>query len=632
VADFSPPTANEVPNDPSNCDKTGLLNGPRPFAFTEPFTDLQPTGNYALGDPYLDCNVNGRWDGNLLGGGAATPRFFTKVADPVTARALVVSNGRRTIAVEVVDQEGLFNVYQQEIRDRVAADGVHLSNVFISANHDESAPDSLGLGGVTPATSGVNDYSLQYMIARSAQAIEQAYRNRRPATIRYAETLEPSNLRQCWSSYPFVDDQRIPVLQAVGRNGRTIVTLASVSQHAETLGFNAGTPTLDAENTWVSADWINFFRRSVEHRFGGVAIDMAGTVGSVESPEVYGSAISRTPQQEIDASHPAGCRTEFETPQGPDVAGTHHTPLGYTGETQAFGDDIAGAVIHALSSGQATPSATNTIWGARATVCVPLNNVLFAAAATIGVFAHRPGYSSDCGVEFPVAPNGTTQGTSLLSDVAAFRIGDGEFIALPGEVFPFTYLGSFLGPQDMPDPSAAMTPMLMPHLHTPFRFVDGLAEDMLGYIFPPGNAVGIPSATNPNPSDTDRFGCNHSDDAEATGPDTGAIVGQRLIGLLDAHGGPPETELTGRYVLPGGALSRSPLGTPESLKCNSDQAFKAAGPAVAVEINGGRVVRPTAWMSLSGRPQSRPDRDTRGYFGAKGRRVWLNVYPDMAPQ
>jgi hypothetical protein len=55
------------------------------------------------GDPYVDCNGNGRWDGNLLGGGADTPRFYAKVADPVGARALVVSNGRKTIAVEVLD-------------------------------------------------------------------------------------------------------------------------------------------------------------------------------------------------------------------------------------------------------------------------------------------------------------------------------------------------------------------------------------------------------------------------------------------------------------------------------------------------------------------------------------------------
>jgi hypothetical protein len=34
-------------------------------------------------------------------------------------------------------------------------------------------------------------------------------------------------------------------------------------------------------------------------------------------------------------------------------------------------------------------------------------------------------------------------------------------------------------------------------------------------------------------------------------------------------------------------------------------------------------------MSLSGLPQRAPDRDTRGYFDAQGRRVWLDVFPPL---
>jgi hypothetical protein len=34
-------------------------------------------------------------------------------------------------------------------------------------------------------------------------------------------------------------------------------------------------------------------------------------------------------------------------------------------------------------------------------------------------------------------------------------------------------------------------------------------------------------------------------------------------------------------------------------------------------------------MSLSGLPQTAPDRDTRGYFDARGQRVWVDVFPDV---
>ena len=188
VGDFTPPPAGRLPHDPSDCATTpeqrATYNGARPFAFEEPYQDLQHSGHFDGGDPYLDCNGNGRWEGNLLGGGADTPRFFTRVADPVGARAIVVSNGRRTIAVEVVDQEGLFNFYQDQIRALVSRAGVHLDGIFISATHDESAPDTLGLSGINPFTSGVNSYFADFLVRRSARAIVRAYRSMRPASIR----------------------------------------------------------------------------------------------------------------------------------------------------------------------------------------------------------------------------------------------------------------------------------------------------------------------------------------------------------------------------------------------------------------------------------------------------------------
>jgi hypothetical protein len=511
----------------------------------------------------------------------------------------------------------------------VRADGYRLGGIFISATHDESAPDSLGLGGVNQTTSGVDNYWVDYLVDQSARAIERAYRAMRPAKIRYTEVLEPRNVRQCCSSYPFVDDQHVPVLEAVDRRGKAIVTLASVSQHDETLGFNGGTPQLDAQNQWVSADWIAFFRSALQRRLGGVAIEMAGSVGSVESPEVYARTISRTPQQFVDASHPAGCRTLFRVGPGLDLTGQQHVPLGYFGETRAFGQDMAAPIIRELRSGAYHYSASRTIWGARANICVPLQNVLFSLGASVGVFAQRPGYNSDCTLASPVLPNGSSAGQALRSEVAAFRIGDGEFISIPGEAFPFTYLRSFLGPQDMQTPGDPLPPWLIPHMHAPYRFIDGLGEDMLGYIFPAGNAVGIPSATNFNPADTDRFGCAHSDDSESTSADAANIIGDALVRLLDKNGGAPEEVVAGRYVLAGHRLSRDPLGGPE-LKCEGSVRFAAARrPAGAVELASGRVVHPRVWMSLSGLPQRRPDRDTRGYFDPRGNRVWLDVFPDV---
>ena len=534
---ITPPPFGSVHDDPADCAAVAgsvPLDGPRRFAYEEPYADQAGVGTYQLGDPFADCNGNSRWDGILLGGGSDTPRFATTVADPVTARALVVSNGHSTIAVEVLDQEGLFNVYQERIRAKVRADGYHLDGIFISATHDESAPDTLGISGVNQVTSGVDAYYVDFLVQRSAKAIEAAYDALRPARIKYAEAIEPANLRQCFSSYPFVDDQLMPSLQAVATNGRVIATLGDVSQHTETLGFNPDA----AQKLWISSDWSHFFRTELERRFGGVAIQMAGSVGSNETPQVFSGPISRVPQRFVDADHPAGCRTLFD-------ANGATVPTGYDQETKTLGKQLGRAVGDALA-GSGEWSATNTIWGERRSICIELTNTLFIFGARLGVFSGRSGYDENCTIEHPPAPNGATSGSELQSQVAAFRIGDGEFVSEPGEVFPFTFLGSFLGPQDMPFPQYPLPPWVTPHMHQRYRFVDGLAEDMLGYIFPRGNGVGV--IGEPNAVDgPDRFGCGHSDDSESTSSQAADVVGRALVAVLNEAEGAPE-KFSRRYV------------------------------------------------------------------------------------
>jgi len=164
-------------------------------------------------------------------------------------------------------------------------------------------------------------------------------------------------------------------------------------------------------------------------------------------------------------------------------------------------------------------------------------------------------------------------------------------------------------------------------MHTPFRFVDGLGEDMVGYIFPQGNGVGVPGEDSGG-SDTDRFGCGHSDDSEAASSQTADIGGKALVDILDTKFGKPERVVHGRYVLPDGARSRDPLGGPE-IKCDVDTEFDFAGRAKRIWIPGRGTLNPAAWMSLDGRRQGKPTRDTRGYFTKRGERVWLDVFKPL---
>lgn len=125
------------------------------------------------------------------------------------------------------------------------------------------------------------------------------------------------------------------------------------------------------------------------------------------------------------------------------AAGTA-VPTGYLRETRLLGEELAQAVTTAVSR-HATWSCSATLWSASAPVCIPLNSVLFIAAAAAGVFATRPIHLPGCRAVVPLARTGSGVGHSLLTDVGSYQIDDGGFLQLTGEVFPFTYLRRFPG-------------------------------------------------------------------------------------------------------------------------------------------------------------------------------------------
>ena len=104
--------------------------------------------------------------GTASSSAAAATRRGSRRRSPTASRRGRSSsrNDQQTIAVEVLDQEGLFNIYQAAHPREGAADGYHLDGIFISATHDESAPDTLGISGVDQTTSGVDAYYVDFLV------------------------------------------------------------------------------------------------------------------------------------------------------------------------------------------------------------------------------------------------------------------------------------------------------------------------------------------------------------------------------------------------------------------------------------------------------------------------------------
>lgn len=602
-----------VAKTPRGTTAKAYFNGIRRFAFEDlyhvdpgsPPDEYDPLAQDGAGEPF--CKLDGkpfrvpeyghvidpstRYEGIYLAGGDGQNRTAKAIlpADPLGAEAIVFRHGSTRVALVSLDSIGTFNADFQRIRDLVARQRPDLARIkiVISSTHDESAPDPLGIWGPTQTTTGVDHLYVDWEVGRVARAIEQAANRLRPAQLKIGEALDPNNFLPCFSSYPYLADRHIHVLSAIeaGSPHKTIATLMEYGIHDETLGFSGEPPNdlpikgPDVANPRgyyrrvIAGDWGGFFRRDVQARVGGVAMTMAGPVGSVEMPVVYpaGTRVSRTPAVGPGAHAPAtngdnalgDCGRTAERPPS-------HTPpltVDQLSRARAIARFLAQDALTTLSRTPYSHGSTLAVASSPMLTLSLRDNFLFNFAATDGLFPDRPVYK---------AADGTYE---LKTQVSVVRIADAQMITMPGEVFPQSTIRGYFGPADMAFPQEPMTPWLATEMSAPHRFFLGLSQDMIGYLMPSGNFVGdcisddgMGHCTLTQASDdpwhtwelvaahasNDRFGQHHSDDSESLGPveSTIAAATQRLLAA-----DPDRLAVTreGRYIDPNGSLDRSPL-------------------------------------------------------------------------
>ncbi len=586
-----------------------LWPGKRLFAFEKPYVDLLGSGRWAPGDPFCDADHTGRYEAPYIAGGSGANRWPTSAdaGDPITAQAVVFVLGHQRVALVSVDSIGLFNVTADAIRAQAHALNPRIGDIHVSSTHDESAPDPIGLWGPDTTdtlgsnplpvgvSSGVDEYYMAFLAQQAGAAVARADAAARPAALRLAVAPLPSNVQSCWSSYPYIDDQHIPVMQAVeATTGRVLMTLVNANTHVESLAFSHS----PAYQGMLSGDWPGHMRTHLEQQWpGSVAVELTGLVGSVETPTVYEPESTRVvdiPGQFHGVrGNPDGCSSVYPEPQGATPVSDAHQFL------EAYGASVADDVIATLATAPA-PIVPSSLRSQQQSLCVQLENQLFVAAFAARLFPDRPAYADPTctvGASFSPAPAppyalppGTAympNGTWLKTDVGVLTVGPAQLAYSPGEVFPFTEIRGAIDPRTMPFPTDCynpqtddywcgnplpMTPFVAAQMTTPYRFQAGLGEDMIGYLFPPGNYVGADQTqTQENPwfayqvakggTDHDRFGHGHADDAESAGPHAGLTITEALSALLRRDGA-GDRVVPGMFVDASGALSDSPFAGP----------------------------------------------------------------------
>ena len=621
------------------------------FALQEPFADTNGNGQWDPGfslsgaptgvpEPFCDANGNGRWDGIIQDNNYGPATGVNDPAnDRLNVRAVAIADGvHRPVVYASVTQIGIFDYYTDEVRSLLKSTYGVDADLVVSANHNESSPDSIGIfgAGTTPlgvgVRSGIDEYFMSWLDDRIAHAAADAVHRLAPAEL-YANQIEapvPDGLQG--STYPLLTglsqrisdqfptavklpgddriaavDPKVGVLQARTPAGTPIATVVSQAAHNQEMG-NA--------SAQLSSDWPGALQRDLDAAGQGMGLYLVGENGSEEDPTTSptthgGSEVHKLPDQYLQALD--------------------------TGQREADNVRAAAADAARLDPGPVTLT--------RRQICVPLENNGFLALAAAGEFGKRQGWACDRSGN-PVAPipNGLvapTASTQFRTFVAYASIGpDLQLIDNPGEAFPALMVGSPFGDNEesCPRPNPAVPTW---HARAPYRFQVGLADDLIGYMIPAwGFASGTPGLFNNDNCSSDQNGHGHKLESESVGPTSANDVADSLAGMLDAQPDPSAHVVQGRFVLANGAYSRWPtladgvlIPTPGQTRLDPGSGVLIGSPLTAGF--GGRAVDANGFfMDYDGQPQARPDVTTRGIMvlrpdGCVAARFYLNVFPSM---
>jgi hypothetical protein len=450
------------------------------------WTDANNDAQYVPddGDTFDDGNGNGRFDPIWIAG-FDNKRAANGIHDRLWARTMVVDDGRSRIALTSIDAIGFMHDDVVDCRKLIKQEsGITYS--IISSTHTHEAPDLLGLWGESYLRSGVNEDYLHYVKKQVAASVDQAASNLEGAFLKFGINESDALAVVGDSRDPQVFDPGVRVVQAISvEDSTTLGTLVGWADHPETLW---------SDNLLISSDFPHFLRQGIENGIfsgdsmvheglGGVCVYFNGAIGGLMTTK------------------PSFAVTDVFT-------GKQYLKPDFE-KTRFQGEFLAHLALAALDSSEHYEQESSISIRAK-TVNLAFQNPLFRIGALMGVL--------DRGM------NGWMQ---VRSEMAAFSIGPAHFITVPGEIYPEIVNGGVEKPvgQDF-DIDPQEIPPLRDFMQGEYKFVFGMANDMIGYIIPK-------SQWDVNPPFT-----YHSHDApygevNSLGPDTAPLIHQEVINLLD---------------------------------------------------------------------------------------------------
>lgn len=189
------------------------------------------------------------------------------------ARVLVLENDGVRVAFVSEPFLGFPAALCRRVTDRVKS--IPAENILIGATHVHSAPDPYGFPGFGKGAD--LDY-LDSSCARTAEAIEEAVANLKPAKLKIATGRAAEKIAYNYYA-PNLYDRRASVMQAIdAATGEPISTLVNYAVH----------PEIFIDRPAISPDLIGPFHDRIAELGGGVAVFMNGAQGGMITADCRG--------------------------------------------------------------------------------------------------------------------------------------------------------------------------------------------------------------------------------------------------------------------------------------------------------------------------------------------------------
>jgi hypothetical protein len=370
-------------------------------------------------------------------------RLATGVHDPLMARAIVLKDGTHKIALISIDVVGFFHANAQQVRRQLPG----FTYAAVSSTHSHEGPDTLGLWGPTPFTSGVDPAYMKHVEEQCVRAAREAEAAAQTVTAKLGSARAPELL----------DDGREPYIKTDELVAIEFTDPQAKKPHGVLVQWNCHPETLGSKNTKLSADFVGATVRHLREHYGCPVFYLTGTVG--------------------------GLMTSLGVPVKDEQGKSLND--GTMEKTERYGQLISQLADRALAASK--PVSLTPLEARRREFFIPLDNKLYQMGRKLGVLKRKAFlWSGDPYKAEPADDKEEQKRLAVQTEVGWLRLGDVEVALIPGEIYPELVLDKV---QDPPDPgadfpSAPIEPAIYKQLRAQYHMLIGLANDEIGYIIP----------------------------------------------------------------------------------------------------------------------------------------------------